>query len=132
MQEDMPMVEREELENVADQIVNTSEVKTQPPQQLNLEDFKVGYVVGIDSHDKVFFRPFGYSNEFHGLLGVHEIASKFMSAVVGDKLMTGDRIVHEVGKAVGGLTEKVDKLTEGLDAIEKEVRKLFFRLGSGK
>jgi hypothetical protein len=87
-----------------------------PPQEENLreEDLKIGYVVGITPDGKFIFRVMGKEKGLLELLGIHEYASRNVQRLVDNKQMSGDALVHEVGKAVSLLNQKLDQLANTL------------------
>jgi hypothetical protein len=90
-----------------------------------LEGCKIAYVVGVDKNNELFFEVSGENIELLQLLGLHQFAGDKISAVKNDRFMAGDRLTHEVGKAVSFLNEKMGELLkingEGFKTIAKIV-----------
>lgn len=78
-------------------------------QSLSLDELRMAYVVGIKPDGDFVFQLFGQSQGLVELLGLHEYAERQVNAVVNDRQLKGDRLVHEVGKAVALLAQKVDQ-----------------------
>lgn len=79
-------------------------------QQLNLNDLKIGYVVGLTEENNFVFQVFGQSQGLVELLGIHGHANRQIDAVYNNAQVMGDRLVHEVGRAVQVMGQKLDHL----------------------
>jgi hypothetical protein len=78
---------------------------------VSLEDLKIGYVVGLTQEDRFVFEMFGVSKGLVELLGIHQHASRKVDQVYNDQQMSGDRLLHEVGRAVAAIAQRLDGLT---------------------
>jgi len=79
-----------------------------PPTSVALEDLKIGYVVGLTQEDRFVFELFGVSKGLVELLGIHQHASRKVERVYDDQQMSGDRLLHEVGRAVAAIAQRLD------------------------
>jgi hypothetical protein len=79
-------------------------------KEVKLEDTKIAYVVGMDQEGNFIFQIFGKEAGLLQLLGIHAHADRQIQAIYDDKQMTGDRLTHEVGKAVGLINQKIDQM----------------------
>ena len=75
---------------------------------INLQDLKIGYIVGLTAEDQFVFELFGTNKGLVELLGIHQHASKRVNSVYDDAQMSGDRLMHEVGRAVAAIAQKID------------------------
>jgi len=102
------------MSDVEAQATEVEETKvTEAPEQeeqLNLNDLKIGYVVGLTEENNFVFQVFGKSQGLVELLGVHGHANKQIDAVYNNTQVMGDRLVHEVGRAVQVMSQKLDHL----------------------
>lgn len=73
-----------------------------------LEDLKCGYVVGLTQDDRFIFELFGTNKGLVELMGIHQHASYRVDSVYNDQQMSGDRLVHEVGRAIASLREEIN------------------------
>jgi hypothetical protein len=84
------------------------------PEQLAkdvaLEDTVISYIVGMDKDGNFLFQVFGKEAGLLQLLGIHAHATRRIQAIYDDKLFAGDRITHEVGKAVATVNQKLDQV----------------------
>jgi hypothetical protein len=81
-----------------------------PPTSVSLEDLKIGYVVGLTQEDRFVFELFGHNKGLVELLGIHQHASRRVNRVYDDQQMSGDRLLHEVGRAVAAIAQRLDGL----------------------
>lgn len=92
----------------------TKEVKAPPGQEkektYSNEDFKVGYAVGMTPEGEFVFQVFGKDTGLVELLGIHRYGGMRVKQIFESKQMTGDALVHEVGKAVRALNLRIDQL----------------------
>ena len=95
----------------------SSELKKQP-QETN-EDLQVGYAVELTSAGEFNFVVFGSDPGIVELMGLHKYAELRIQRLLEEKQITGDVLVHEVGKAVAALHQKIDKLLEVNKATNK-------------
>jgi len=89
-----------------------------------LEDLKIGYVVGLTAEDRFVFELFGQNKGLVELLGIHQHASRKVNRVYDDQQMSGDRLLHEVGRAVAAIAQRLDGLagtTEDIVVPEETV-----------
>jgi len=84
---------------------------------VSLEDLKIGYVVGLTQEDRFVFELFGVSKGLVELLGIHQHASRKVERVYDDQQMSGDRLLHEVGRAVAAIAQRLDGLTGTTDGL---------------
>ena len=87
-------------------------------QQISLNDLRMGYVVGITPGGEFVFELLGQSKGLVELLGLHRHATKKVDRIYEDNQMLGDRLVHEVGKAVALINQKVDRIVEKIAPIK--------------
>ena len=80
------------------------------PTSVALEDLKIGYVVGLTAEDRFVFELFGQNKGLVELLGIHQHASRKVNRVYDDQQMSGDRLLHEVGRAVAAIAQRLDGL----------------------
>jgi hypothetical protein len=71
---------------------------------------KVGYVVGLTEEGNFVFEILGSQRGLVELLGIHQYADRKITAIYDDNQMSGDRLVHEVGKASAMALQKLDQL----------------------
>ena len=86
-----------------------------PPTSVALEDLKIGYVVGLTAEDRFVFELFGQNKGLVELLGIHQHASRKVERVYDDQQMSGDRLLHEVGRAVAAIAQRLDGLTGNIE-----------------
>lgn len=79
-------------------------------QPLNLNELKIGYVVGLTEDNNFVFQVFGQNQGLVELLGIHGHANKQIDAAYNNAQVMGDRLVHEVGRAVQVMSQKIDYL----------------------
>ena len=103
-----------ERENVtpiaAPEVVGKAEDQAMPQKEVKLEDTKIAYVVGMDQEGNFLFQIFGKEAGLLQLLGIHAHATRRIQAIYDDKQIAGDRLTHEVGKAVAAINQKIDQL----------------------
>ena len=87
-----------------------AEPVAEPKKEVKLEDTKIAYVVGMDQEGNFIFQIFGKEAGLLQLLGIQAHANRQIQAIYDDKQMAGDRLTHEVGKAVGLINQKIDQL----------------------
>ena len=94
----------------------TKEIK-EPTEQLKqeassvtLEDLKIAYIVGLTEEDQFIFELFGKEKGLVQLLGIHQHANKRVEKIYDDQQMSGDRLMHEVGRAVAEISRKLGEL----------------------
>jgi len=83
-------------------------------QQVNLEDLKVGYVVGLTEEGDFVFELFGKDPGLVELLGIHQHATNRVQRIYDDKQIAGDRLIHEVGKAVAMLNQRLEQIAQAV------------------
>lgn len=83
----------------------------QPTKTIDLTNLVAGYVVGVNKEGDLFFESIGKANLLN-LSGLNHFATTKVNQLWGQKLMTGDRLTHEVGKAVALVNAKLDQLAE--------------------
>lgn len=93
------------VDDIVEEMPDNSEPTKEPPQEA-----KVGYVVGINGEGMFDFQVFGSEPGLVELLGLHQYASLRIQKLLNEKQMSGDTLVHEVGKAVASLHQKLDAL----------------------
>ena len=74
------------------------------------KELKVGYAVGITDEGQFDFAIFGSEPGLVELMGLHKFAELRIQKLLQEKQMSGDTLVHEVGRAVAALHQKVDQL----------------------
>ena len=77
---------------------------------LNLEDLRVGYVVGLTDEGQFVFQVFGKEQELVQLLGIHQHAGHRVDSIYNNQQMSGDRLIHEIGRSIADLSKKMDHL----------------------
>jgi len=83
-------------------------------KEVKLEDTTIAYVVGMDQEGNFIFQIFGKEAGLLQLLGIHAHATRQIEAIYDDKQMSGDRLTHEVGKAVQVVNQKIDELLRAI------------------
>lgn len=83
---------------------------SQAPQEEPQKEPRVGYAVGITEDGQFDFAVFGSEPGLVELMGLHKYAEMRIQRLLNEKQMAGDILVHEVGKAVAALHQKLDKL----------------------
>jgi len=81
-------------------------------KEVRLEDTKIAYIVGMDQEGNFLFQVFGKEPGLLQLMGIHAHATRRVEAIYQDKQITGDRLVHEVGKAVALVNVKMDQVLQ--------------------
>jgi len=81
-------------------------------QQLSLNDLKMGYIVGLTPDGNFVFELLGQEKGLVELLGIHEHATKRVDRIYEDSQLSGDRLTHEVGKAIAIVNQKIDQLLQ--------------------
>ena len=97
-------------EVAADAPVQETTPETAEQKSLTLDDLKVGYLVGLTEDGNFVFELFGKNKGLVEILGLHGHATLRINQLHSQKQMAGDALVHEVGKAVAILNQKIDKL----------------------
>jgi len=77
-------------------------------EKKNVDDLKVAYIVGVTKDDKLVFDILGEDRGITQLLGLHAYAGTRIKLLLDESQLTGDRLTHEVGKAVALLAQKMD------------------------
>lgn len=102
-------------ENTPD--LNMVEATLKEPQKTEVEqkemkatDLKVGYVVGLTPDGNFIFELLGSERGLVELLGIHQHATKKVNRIYDEHQLSGDRLTHEVGKAVAISVQKIDQL----------------------
>lgn len=102
------VVDAPKLEVVKEQVegedVPEKEDTQQPPE------LKIGYVVGLTPEGRFVFELLGQERGLVELLGIHQHATKRVNRIYDDNQLGGDRLVHEVGKALGVINQKIEQL----------------------
>jgi len=80
--------------------------KKDPEESLDASETKVGYGVAISKDGDILFQVFGTDQDLIGVLGLHRYAELQINKLLQQKTLTGDALVHEVGKAVQILLKK--------------------------
>ena len=83
----------------------------------NLDDYKIAYVVGLDSKGHFVFQVFGKEKGLVQLMGVHHHATEQIKSAYNSQLNKGDTLTVQVGKLVGANNQKLDKVLELLSKI---------------
>lgn len=96
-------------EVIADEIATTA---NQPQDQLGLNDLDCGYVVGVKDGNFVFELVGKDKKDLLKLLGIHKFAVLRVRQTFDQTQMTGDSLVHEVGKALQVINQKIDMLVQ--------------------
>tara|TARA_B000000460_G_C21166057_1_gene243286 strand:- start:54 stop:446 length:393 start_codon:yes stop_codon:yes gene_type:complete len=113
---------------------NKEETKTD--STVTLDDLKTAYIVGITEEDNFVFQLFGTEKGVVPLLGIHKHATHCVDNIYNHKQMSGDRLTHEIGKAVADIAKKLDDLTskktEHLLALKDEKETLSDPIVSNK
>ena len=110
----MPREFTEEEIKIEPEPIPASVVQQEQPRQLNLADLRVGYVVGLDNNNGFVFEVLGSDAGLIELFGLQEYAENQIKRLYENKQIGGDRLVHEVGKAVALINQKLDKLITAL------------------
>lgn len=94
--------EEKRIQDIAEEVSGEPEPERKEP--------KVGYAVGITDEGQFDFAVFGSEPGLVELMGLHKYAEMRIQKLLQEKQMSGDTLVHEVGKAVAALHQKIDKL----------------------
>ena len=94
-----------------------------PPDQVELEDLKIGYVVGLTQEDRFIFQLFGKTKGLVEMLGIHQHATRRVNNIYDEQQMSGDRLMHEVGRAVAQIAQKLDGLIGNAETVAPEATK---------
>ena len=98
------------------------------PEKNPLQDAKIAYIVGVDKDNQLFFDIMGTQVELLQLMGLHEFAGEKIKGIKDERFMSGDRLTHEVGKAVAFTNDKVAELLrvngEGYKMLAKLISEL--------
>ncbi len=92
--------------------VVTDETPVKEDSGLRFEDLKVAYIVGLTPDDNFVFELFGQKPGLVELLGIHHHACKRVDRIYDDKQISGDRLIHEVGKAISTINQKLDQVLQ--------------------
>lgn len=113
-----------EAEETVPQTTRNAQEVAQPQEGkgLTLDDLKVGYVVGLTEEGNFVFELFGKDPGLVELLGVHQHAVNRVQRIYDDKQISGDRLIHEVGKAVAMLNQKLDQVLQAVAPKEPDNR----------
>lgn len=93
-----------------EQLETTAENQQQEQQTVSLNDLKAGYIVGLTDTGEFVFEIVGKDKGLMELLGLHSYAGFRIEKIRDLKEMSGDALVHEVGKAVSMTLNKLDEL----------------------
>jgi len=83
-------------------------------QLVPLDQMRVALVVGVLPDGKFIFQTHGTNQGLVEYIGIHTYAGYRIQSLADEVIFRGDRITHEVGKAVGLLNQKVDELAARL------------------
>ena len=116
--------------NQTEEIKEPSETLKEAVSTITLEDLKIAYVVGLTEEDQFIFEMFGQDRGLVQLLGIHQHASRRVEKIYDDQQMSGDRLMHEVGKAIAEVSKKLDgfKINEAPQAIPTQVEEVSTQL----
>lgn len=87
-----------------------------------LNELKIGYVVGLSQDGNFVFDLFGSDKGLVELLGIHQHATFRVKRIYEDAQVAGDRLTHEVGKAVALVNQKMDAILQGLRGGDQQRR----------
>jgi hypothetical protein len=119
------MNEEQEAVDTPFEVVNDIEPQIEPEddfnptekRQLDLATMKGGYVVGLNDEGEVLFDVFGTNTNQMEVMGLHYHAGRSLGRRYEDMTLMGDRLTHEVGKAVALLTAKVNEMEEKIERL---------------
>ncbi|MCW4026335.1 MAG: hypothetical protein NWE76_02475 [Candidatus Bathyarchaeota archaeon] len=100
--------------------LQTSVEAGEEQQVVPLEEMKVAILAGILPDGKFLFQTHGTQQGLIEYIGVHAYIGMRIQSLADEVVFRGDRITHEVGKAVGLLNKKVDDLIASLGAAPAE------------
>lgn len=102
------VVDAPKLEVVKEQVEEEDVPEKEDTQQPT--ELKIGYVVGLTPEGRFVFELLGQERGLVELLGIHQHATKRVNRIYDDNQLGGDRLVHEVGKALGVINQKIEQL----------------------
>jgi len=73
---------------------------------------KIGYVVGLQEDDTLIFNIIGDSSGLINILGIHKYAEHRVKYLLDNSQITGDRLIHEVGKGLKQIMDMLDILVK--------------------
>lgn len=79
-------------------------------QQVQLNDLRIAYVVGLTPEGNFVFEVFGKEKGLVEVLGIHEHATRSVNKLYNEVQLSGDRLVHEIGRGISVLNQKLDQL----------------------
>jgi len=124
VEEDVDQTGAEKAQAVAAEAVadvpttaNTPTPAAQPapeegPEQIGLNDLDCGYVVGVTGKGNFVFELVGQERDLLKLIGVQKYADMRVQQTFDQTQATGDALVHEVGKALQIMNQKLDAIVQ--------------------
>ena len=100
----------DEKEDVTSEV--PEEIKTEPVEEQNGDNLRMGYIVGVTNAGNFVFEVLGENKGLVELLGLHAHATAKIQGVYERAQMTGDALIHEVGKALTILNKKLDQILD--------------------
>lgn len=79
-------------------------------QQVNVDEMKIAYLVGLQPDGNFLFQVFGQNQGLVELLGLHVHATQRIQILQQQKLGTGDALVVELAKGLQAIDQKLDTL----------------------
>lgn len=77
---------------------------------LTVDDLRIGYVVGLTKDGNFVFELLGEQKGLVELLGINAHADARVKQIYERAQASGDALIHEVGKGLGILNQKIDQL----------------------
>lgn len=101
----------EDVQPVTEEVVDQ---EGQQPQQVNVDEMQIAYLVGLQPDGNFFFQVFGKSQGLVELLGLHTHATQRLQVIQQQKMGTGDALVVELAKGLQAMDQKLDALLKNL------------------
>jgi hypothetical protein len=89
--------------------------ETQPDKGISLDDLDTAYVVGLTKDGDFVFELLGTNKGLVQLLGVNQHANAKVEQIYNNMQGAGDALVHEVGKGLSVLNQKIDRILNVVD-----------------
>ena len=106
----------EEFDAIMEEVEDTPK---EEEKQLLLDELKIGYIVGLTMEGNFVFELFGQEKGIVELLGINAHADAKIKRIYDETQMSGDRLVHEVGKALNLVSQKLDGIMAAITGPKK-------------
>ena len=95
-------------------VTTAQEVSTVPTQEVPERTPLIGYTVALLSDGNFHFEVLGTDKGLVQLLGVHQYATGEVKKVHDNAVLSGDRLVNEVGRMLNLLNERLERVENTL------------------